>query len=734
MFSLKSLDLFGIEAKWRLFRQSKFTTRFSGFISLLFYLYLLTKFIILAVRFFSGSNFILGYNENTLTKMESIDIKDFEIAFCLLDKNSANILSFKDHFNLESKYVYFDQYNQKKIDTQTIQIKTCSDDSFKSIFFRRNFLKDEDLEIISKCFCALPKKESLASFQLKSDELKFKQDFLNFKIKLNNEQINSSNFSLKILIKDYFLGNKVNSNFDKNIFEQIKTNTLLENVNAFNFVLENSFLKKTNFFLNENVFIEKRNLEVYEKEIYSNTKYSIAEKTEENTLIKYYDILNTDSKLEILDLNFFSNGKRIVNELRYYGLNDLYIELSANFLIIFLFLRLLLNIYNKKKWGYFLDHIIEKRFSNFKSENKKLEGFFSMNYLSNLNKDIDDNYKTEKFENFNTKNIENDKFNSNSMNNLNVNHQKNHLNYKNSNNFQTQRTLNSGSQKNKLKKIQNKKYENKFNCTFNKSNNIEENDIKNNTFNKKTLNQNSDNIESEKSNYNQGKFNNLKKNNLKIIQNIELSKRINPNYINTNIGLDTEENLKEELNSENFNFQKLQHNKNYNFTTTENLTENDENKYIQNFIAHKNTEEIFYKNKKKFMTPKIYDLTTVQIEGRYDIRKNIKDIFAIPKSRNQIIKDFIFKRVLDIDTYTNALIEFFKLQKILFNKDLLKLFKKISNASIFEGKNFSHYDYCINSYFYRDSKFTLNYDHSNSFNNYIFENLKKEFYSLKQSN
>lgn len=121
----------------------------------------------------------------------------------------------------------------------------------------------------------------------------------------------------------------------------------------------------------------------------------------------------------------------------------------------------------------------------------------------------------------------------------------------------------------------------------------------------------------------------------------------------------------------------------------------------------------------------------MKINERYDLRKNIKNVFAIPKSRNQLLKEFIFRRVLDIDNYTNALMEFYKLQKILFSEDLLNLFKKISNSSIFEEKNFSYYDYSINSYFFRDQKVKVNFEKGNVFDNCIFDNLKREFYSLK---
>ena len=50
---------------------------------------------------------------------------------------------------------------------------------------------------------------------------------------------------------------------------------------------------------------------------------------------------------------------------------------------------------------------------------------------------------------------------------------------------------------------------------------------------------------------------------------------------------------------------------------------------------------------------KTYDLEKVGYSEKYNIRKNMRDIFSIPKSRNKIIKDFKFNRLIDVETYSN---------------------------------------------------------------------------------
>ena len=117
---------------------------------------------------------------------------------------------------------------------------------------------------------------------------------------------------------------------------------------------------------------------------------------------------------------------------------------------------------------------------------------------------------------------------------------------------------------------------------------------------------------------------------------------------------------------------------------------------------------------------------------KYDIRKNMRDIFSIPKSRNKIIKDFKFNRLIDVETYSNFILEFYKLQKILFDKDLLLLFKKTNYNSIFNENTFSYYQFSINNNLNYDPKFSLNYDRSEVINNFIYHSMQTDYFHSKK--
>ena len=98
MLCLKSWDFFGVEAKWRIHRQDRFKTKFSGFFSLLLYIYLIIKLVILLLRFFSREDYNVSFSETKLIEGEQINLSDFEVAFCLTDKNNednfVNILDY----------------------------------------------------------------------------------------------------------------------------------------------------------------------------------------------------------------------------------------------------------------------------------------------------------------------------------------------------------------------------------------------------------------------------------------------------------------------------------------------------------------------------------------------------------------------------------------------------------------------------------------------------------------
>ncbi len=725
---LNELDLFGINAKWRIFRQEKFTTNFSIFMSLVFYLYLVFKFIMLSYRFFTGSEYNISYSESRLGKYEQVDIRDLELALCIEDKDNKEFIDASDIISVKSNFIFYDEFYNKNMNSSFIKFDKCNNIPQNLIYFRKNFLKELDIAFFSKCYCGYfdnSLENNLIDYKLKTDALHIKQDFLSIKLSLKNENISISNYALKLLVKDYFLGNP-DILFRENINQNFKENTLIERINNFKFELENSFLTKINFFINENLFYQKVNLEIYDKDISIMRQFSLSDKFHKEYSIKNFEKLDEEKKLEILDIKFLSNNKKNLYYMRFFGLNDFYIEFSSNVLIIFLILKFFLNFYNNYNYNNFLSNFIEKRYINHKNDNKKLLSFFTFNYFSNIDKEVkssneDRNFNINNLNEKNTKNNEVENFHSIKRNNLSkINTIDDKYNHKSQNYIEN---LKSKSSENYEKGLYNHSTENLKLETFGNIRNDNDWNISNRKIPQK-ISSIKDDLKGYHFDQKLNKSENIiNSNNLDVYSN-------NVNKLSTrNLGASINRDFNRNSNHKNRDLIKIQ--ADFKFNTEQNIKEiNTQNKYN----IYSKTEED-KENKNIFQTRpfnKVYDLTTVKMNNRYDIRKNIKDFFSFPKTRNKIIKDFIFKRVLDIDTYTNALLEFYKMQKILLNKDLLSLFRKISNSSIFDQNNFSYYDHCVNSYFYRDSKFTVNYDRSDSFNNYIFENLKKEFHNINK--
>jgi len=819
MSFLKNLDLFGLEAKWRLFRQDRFKTKFSGFISLLFFIYLGIKFFILIFRLFSKSEFSISFSDSKLLEEEAIDITDFEIAFCLIDKSNGNFVSFSDSFSLSTNFTFEDEYSRKFSDTEAIKVAKCTSIRENSIYFRKNFLKDKDLKLLDNCSCGYPDPEKFSHvknpFLLSSTSLFGDVNYLNFKINTKNEQVVSSQFAVKVMLKDYSLSNMLDQ--EENSLNRIIGNQQIkEGVESFNFELENLFLKKINFFINEITYIEKINMEIYEKQsLISN--YAIAENREENTLIKYSE---TNNKQDVLELKFSSNKKRLFYRIVFFGLNQFYIEFSANVLLIFLILRFFMKIYNEKNWDLFLNEIIGRRFVNYRDNKKKLEGYFNMNYFSNWEKEEVKKHKENKHMNnrkrFKKKGSK-EKLKANegdyaSFANYIRNREKDEFKDNNGDYYAQMQHTNFGEnpkrtsdKANKLNKVNNKNdndldknykiedivendnlesdemegnyIENPFNPNMKKEDNSSVD--RNNQYNLKNLIKLADeNKISETYNINDNfepgstteNFNNNKNYSSSVYFNpenkryfIDLQPLKNKYSSNNNINNNRNQTINEQNTIKTFQQTERKFIKDFNLNsdikntaksknyTGSNLYSNncknnileegqiesnkDSDKYLKADKESLNNVNISCAKKQKTIAqtipPKVYDLKTVEIKEPYDIRKNIKDVFAFPKSRNKLLKDFIFRRVLDVDTYTNALMEFYKLQKILLSKDLLNLFKKISNSSLFEEKNFSYYDYCTNNYTYRDQNINVIHDKEDFFNNYVFENLKNEFYSFQ---
>lgn len=191
-------------------------------------------------------------------------------------------------------------------------------------------------------------------------------------------------------------------------------------------------------------------------------------------------------------------------------------------------------------------------------------------------------------------------------------------------------------------------------------------------------------------------------------------------------------------NTENFVLKNIQENEEIIFkekkysTTKKNLAKDFEK------VEKKETEEnlkIEQIEEKKYsgIDRKVYDLGQVKnSEERYDIRKNFRDIFSIRKNRNKIIKDFWFNRLIDVEVYINFILEFYKFQKILINKDLLLLFKKTFHNSLFNDNTFSYFQFCVNNNNKSDNKFKQDHDRNNLFNNHFYQCLQADYFQSKK--
>ena len=702
MFDIRTLDLFGIEPKWRIFKQDQFRTKFSALISIFFYIYFILKIIILLNKFFSRSDFEQSYNESIMTNEDTVLIKDIEIAYCMMHKITNEFVPVQNFLNITSSYIATNSIQEKAVDYSVLPIIPCMNIPENEIYLRKNFLLVNQKKILENCLCSYAKttpNTTLDELNLKADPLFGNLNYIKYNFIMENQRVDFTNYTLNIKIKDFYLGPAVLSD---NKLSKIKNQILVERINNYYYPLDTTIYKIVDFFVNENNYNQFQNMEFYDKTLLDTTKYSLSDKVGYETLSKSSREFGEDRRFSVFELNVYSNSNRIFNSIKFFGLDQFFAVYIGNIFFFFSIVNFIMTIFNNYHWNIFLEDVIDKRFTNHKQENKKLQAYFNMSYFSNLEKDEKDLK--------NVKNSDKDRLESEFR-------------------IKTHAKpffipLEPDSTRN-----------------FTKIPNDIEDDLTNNNITNIKNTQTLGNLIQETSNTNekdlnktediQNKANNTAnpQNNVRTFQlNLNLnnsSKNVNSFFSNSknSIKQDAEKLFSEKNSNNQINFKK-KNNANSELETPQ--------EYIKKYIAlSTSNSQIKGEKKVKTINSKVFNLKETSLSDRYDIRKNIKDIFAIPKSRNKLIKDFIFKRVLDIDTYSNFLVEFYKLQKILLNKDLLVLFKKISNVSIFDQKNFSYYEYSIGNYYDKDMKILVDCDNNNQFDNLIYENLKREFYSTQ---
>ena len=481
--------------------------------------------------------------------------------------------------------------------------------------------------------------------EVKKKEIKYDAKNIDIK-KINNENINIENINDDIHNEHDFNNlnkendyNKINDNFEKNNQELISKNNN-----------NNKIVKKINY---NNINLLKNNKEIIEYEEYLKNRYSSTDENLENNIM-----YKKNNNYEQINNN--NNDENFENNLNQQNVDENFIEknITKNKIIIHKneVNRQENNINNKKQFKIDIkSNIINKEFQSYNSPNNEINEDNIKENNMNENNQFSSSYKVIDNSNINNREI---------VENINIKNNKN-INNNNNNNNDYNNLFSSNNFSGNISSTDFNKSDN-----FISENNINNNIQKNNEIEYKIINENEYNIENDNININNNKklkkeLNNklnIERENLEYIQNKkenDLSDEIKEEdlYIqkNTNIEIKKEDNLKEQIETNN---NSLNHNSNSDNSHANNINVNgslftcggniDQEKItLKPGVQEIENEEYKYKIN-SIQTNN--DLVT-QIKSEYkmespftNINKNLNDVFSkevFIKNNNQKNSEFL---------------------------------------------------------------------------------------------